>query len=259
MDLSIIIVNYKSQEKVLKCLEALEKAELGDLRYEIIVVDNNSGDDLAEVAAKFPEVKIIKSDKNLGMGGGNNLGAKNSQGKSIFILNPDTAVLGDAIIKLHRHLQDNPAIGIVGPKLLNTDGTLQYSAMRFPKLYTPLLRRTFLGKFFPKHLDNFLMKDFDHAGIREVDWLMGSSLLLRRDIMEKDGYIFDEKFFMYFEDIELCRRVLKKHGFKVVYFPEAVVVHDHGRASAEKPWFIAPFTDMLAREHLKSWFRYFFG
>jgi hypothetical protein len=259
MDLSIIIVNYKSQEKVLKCLAALKKAELGDLQYEIIIVDNNSGDDLAEVAAKFPEVKIIKSEKNLGMGGGNNLGAKHSQGESILILNPDTAVLGDAIVKMHRHLRENPAVGIVGPKLLNTDGTLQYSAMRFPKLHTPILRRTFLGRFFPKHLNNFLMKDFDHASVKEVDWLMGSSLMLRRDILEKDGYIFDEKFFMYFEDIELCRRILKKHGFKVVYFPEAVVIHDHARESADKPWFVAPFADRLAREHLKSWFRYFFG
>jgi hypothetical protein len=103
------------------------------------------------------------------------------------------------------------------------------------------------------------MKDFDHASIREVDWLMGSSLMLRRDILEKDGYIFDEKFFMYFEDIELCRRILKKHGFKVAYFPEAIVIHDHARESADKPWYLAPFADRLAREHLKSWFRYFFG
>jgi len=92
MDLSIIIVNYKSQEKVLKCLESLAKADLGDLQYEIIIVDNNSGDDLAEVAAKFPQVKIIKSEKNLGMGGGNNLGALSAKGEYLFFLNPDTLI-----------------------------------------------------------------------------------------------------------------------------------------------------------------------
>jgi GT2 family glycosyltransferase len=257
MDLSIIIVNYKSQEKVLKCLESIAKAELGDLSYEIIVVDNASGDDLSMIAAAYPEVKIIKSEKNLGMGGGNNFGAKNSQGKFILILNPDTAILDDALVKLHHYLKEHEKIGIVGPKLLNTDGSLQYSCLRFPKIYTPILRRTFFGELAPRQLDYFLMKDFDHASDRSVDWLMGSCLLVRREILEKDGYLFDEKYFMYFEDTDLCRRVRQKHGLDVVYLPEAVVIHDHARQSAEKPWYIAPFVDKLAREHIKSWFRYF--
>jgi hypothetical protein len=259
MDLSIIIVNYQSQEKVLKCLEALKQADLGDLAYETIVVDNAAVGDLAQVAAAFPEVKIIKSEKNLGMGGGNNLGAKNASGKYLLVLNHDTAVKFDAVKKLYQHLEENDKAGIVGPKLLNPDGSLQYSCFRFPKLHTPILRRTFLGNFFPKHLDYFLMKDFDHAATRAVDWLMGSCLMLKREILDKEGKIFDEKYFMYFEDTDLCRRVKDKLGYDVVYHPEAVVVHDHGRGSADKPWYSAPFTDKLAREHLKSWFRYFFG
>jgi GT2 family glycosyltransferase len=121
------------------------------------------------------------------------------------------------------------------------------------------MRRTFFGELAPQHLNDFLMKDYDHAATRIVDWLMGSCFLIRREILEKDGYIFDEKYFMYFEDTDLCRRVKEKHNYQVVYHPEAVVVHDHTRASAEKSWYVAPFTDPLAREHIKSWFRYFVG
>jgi hypothetical protein len=259
MDLSVVIVNHKSQNKVLKCLESLAKADLGDLAREIIVVDNASGEDLSPIAAAYPEIKIIKSEKNLGMGGGNNLGAKNSRGEFILILNPDTEVLDDAILKLYRYLQENQAAGIVGPKLLNPDGSLQYSCLRFPKLHTPILRRTFFGSLAPQHLNDFLMKDYDHATTRVVDWLIGSCFLIRREIMEKDGHIFDEKYFMYFEDTDLCRRVKESHNYQVVYHPEAIVIHEYARSSAEKPWYIAPFVDSLTREHIKSWAKYFFG
>ncbi|HTW96884.1 MAG TPA: glycosyltransferase, partial [Candidatus Methylomirabilis sp.] len=231
----------------------------GDLSREIIVVDNNSGEDLSVLAQTYPEIKIIQSEKNLGMGGGNNLGAKNSTGEFILILNPDTAVENRAIPLLHDYLRKNPSAAIVGPKLLNPDGTLQYSCLRFPKIQTAILRRTFFGELAPRHLDDFLMKDFDHAAIKSVDWLMGSCFLIRREILEKDGYIFDEKYFMYFEDTDLCRRVREKHNYEVVYHPAAVVIHDHTRASAEKPWYIAPFVDPLTREHIKSWAKYFFG
>jgi GT2 family glycosyltransferase len=259
MDLSVIIVNYKSRDKVLNCLEALSRADWGGLTREIIVVDNASGEDLSPLTSAYPELKMIKSEKNLGMGGGNNLGARAACGENILILNPDTAVQDDAIFKLHQYLRENETVGIVGPKLLNPDGSLQYSCRRFPWPHTPLLRRTFLGYLALREMDHFLMKDYDHAAPREVDWLLGSCLLLRREIIEKDGYVFDEKYFMYFEDTDLCRRVSKKYGYPVVYHPAAVVIHDHMRESAEKPWYIAPFTDRLAREHIKSWARYFFG
>jgi GT2 family glycosyltransferase len=257
MNLSIIIVNYKSKDKTAKCLESLEKAEWGGLSYEIIVVDNASGDNLLFLKKAHPEIKIIQSEKNLGMGGGNNLGIKNSSGEFILILNPDTEVKSGAVLKLFNYLKRNESAGIVGPKLLNPDGSLQYSCLRFPKILTPLLRRTFLGKIFYKSLDKFLMKDFNHNETRGVDWLMGSCLLVRRELLDVSGRLFDERFFMYFEDTELCRRA-RRFGWKSVYLPEAEVFHDHARASAEKSWYIAPFVDRLAREHIKSWFKYFF-
>lgn len=258
MDLSIIIVNYKTKDKTLACLQAIEEAGLGALAYEIIVVDNASGDDLSPLAEAYPRARVIQSASNLGMGGGNNLGAREAKGDFILVLNPDTRVRPGAIEALHGFLRARPEVGIAGPKLLNPDGSLQYSCLRFPKLHTPILRRTFLGRFAPAHLDNFLMKDFDHAETREVDWLMGSCLLVRREILDRDGRLFDEKYFMYFEDTDLCRRAQRKHNYKVAYHPAAEVFHDHARESAANPWYRAPLVDPLAREHLKSWFKYFF-
>lgn len=258
MDISVIVVNYKSLDKALKCLDSLKNADWGSFSHETIVVDNASGNgDHKTIASAHPDVKVIVSPKNLGMGGGNNLGAESSSGKYLLILNPDTLIKSDAIPRMAAFLDANPDVGVVGPRLLNSDGTLQYSCLRFPKLHTPILRRTFFGGFAGAHLDEFLMKDYDHKEAREVDWMMGSCLMVRREILEKDGFLFDERFFMYFEDTELCRRVRAKHGLKVVYLPSAAVIHDHARQSAAKPWYIAPFTDSLAREHLKSWIKYF--
>lgn len=258
MDLSIIIVNYKSKDKTARCLESLKKADFGDLSYEVIVVENASGDDLSSLKNIHPEIKIVQSEKNLGMGGGNNLGIANSCGEFILILNPDTAVQSGAILKLFDYIKNHQDVGIVGPKLLNSDGSLQYSCLRFPKIYTPILRRTFFGSLAPRSVNSFLMKEYDHENTREVDWLMGSCFLTRREIFNRDGFLFDERFFMYFEDTDLCRRVWQKHKMKVVYLPEAVVIHDHARQSADKVWYVAPLADRLAREHIKSWIKYFF-
>ncbi|PIT95407.1 hypothetical protein COT98_00050 [Candidatus Falkowbacteria bacterium CG10_big_fil_rev_8_21_14_0_10_39_9] len=252
MDLSIIIVNYKSKLKTAHCLEAIFKSDLKSLKFEVILVDNASGDNLDDMMGGRPELKLIYSSGNLGMGGGNNLGIKEAKGKYVLILNPDTVVYSNAIYILFYYLETHPEVYIVGPKLLNTDGTLQASCSRFPKVYTPILRRTFLGEYFKSNRDSFMMTDFDHADIREVDWLMGSCLLVRHDGWEG----FDERFFMYFEDIDVCRRAWRFQK-KVVYNPRATVIHDHARESAKNPWYIAPFTDKLTREHIKSWIKYF--
>ena len=100
------------------------------------------------------------------------------------------------------------------------------------------------------------MKDFDHKQMKEVDWVMGSCLIVPRSLIDKIGQIFNKRFYMYFEDTDLCRRTWKA-GFKVIYYPEAQVIHDHGRGSAGRPWYLAPFIDKLAREHIKSWIKYF--
>lgn len=255
MDVSVIIVSYQSREKTRQCLLSLRKAELSGISHEIFVVDNTETLDFDETFRReFPEARILASGRNLGMGAGNNLGVREARGTFLLILNPDTIIYPDAVRILFDFMRDRDDVGIAGPKLLNPDKTLQYSCLRFPRLWTPILRRTFLGRFAANHLGRYLMVDFDHESIRDVDWMIGSCLMIRSDFYRNVGG-FDEQFFMYFEDIDLCRRAWRA-GFRVVYCPQAVVVHDHARGSARTHWFIAPFTSLLAREHIKSWIRY---
>jgi GT2 family glycosyltransferase len=259
MDLSIIIVNYKSKKKLLNCLRSIQVANFANLTKEIIVVDNNSGDDLQELQS-WPELKIVFSAVNLGMGGGNNLGIKQAQGEYMLVLNPDTLVQESSISSLLNYYRLHPEIGIIGPKLLYPDNSLQLSCLQFPTFFMPILRRTFLGDYFRSQRDGFTMSGFDHDTIKTVDWLMGSCLLFKKVLNTPDAKqlmpSFDERFFMYFEDIDLCRTI-KNSGLQVVYYPLATVIHDHARQSAKNPWYIAIFKDKLTWIHISSWFKYF--
>ncbi len=260
MDLSIIIVNYKSKQKLETCLDSIFKADTQGLNFEVILVENNSGEDISDLARAHNNVRLLISEKNLGMGGGNNLGIQAAKGEYVLVLNPDTVLKNNALRILIDYLKNNQGVGIIGPKLLNPDNSLQFSCSRFPKVYTPILRRTFLGKYFAIDRDHFQMMDFDHNSIKEVDWLMGSALMFRKQITLSNGKIweprFDELYFMYFEDTDLCRTAWRK-GLKVIYNPEAVMIHDHARQSAKYPWYKAIFIDPLARRHIQSWIKYF--
>jgi len=263
-DLSIIIVNYNTEKKALRCLDSIEKSDLENINYEVIIVDNNSKENLKNFLEKevvAEKVKIIFSKINLGMGGGNNLGIRHANGKLILILNPDTIVKKGALKLLYNFISSREDIGILGPKILNIDLSRQNSCFRFPNIFMPFLRRTFLAKLFSKKLNQYLLKDKNLDKITEVDWLMGSCLLFRRKDVEKlkvkKGEYFDERFFMYFEDIDLCRR-FKEAGFKIIYNPDAEIIHDHTRASYDGKWYLAFFHNKLAREHIKSYFKYFF-
>ena len=260
MDLSIIIVNYKSKKKLLNCLESIYSSDSGGVNYEVILVENNSGDDLSDVLSSKKDIKLILSKRNLGMGGGNNLGVKAASGEYILILNPDTVLKESAIKILLEYIRNNKDVGLVGPKLLYPDGSLQLSCARFPTFFVPILRRTFLGDYFKKTRDHFMMTDFSHDEIREVGWLMGSCLLFKREtsISETEKFypMFDERYFMYFEDIDLARTFVSRNK-KVVYNPSAVVIHNHSRESAKHPWYIALLKDKLTWIHIISWFKYF--
>lgn len=256
MDISIIIVNFNSLTKTLRCIESIKKSDFKSLSYEIIVVDNNSSEaDISVLKNQYPGVTLLKSEINLGMGGGNNFGARQARGEFIVILNPDTYLNDLSLFRLYDYLKNHSEAGLAAPKLLYPDGSLQYTCLRFPKFYLPLIRRTFFGKFAKEKINYFTMSDFDHMSIKEVDWVQGSCFMVKTDLFNKVGG-FDERYFMYFEDTDFCRKIWNE-GYKVIYLPEAVVVHDHSRESAEGKWFLAPFTNRLAREHIKSWIKYF--
>jgi len=254
MDISFVIVNYKSKAFVLNCIKSIEEAVFGDLRYEIIVVDNNSDDTIGQLLYwQHQKTIFIKSEKNLGMGGGNNLGLRRARGKYKVVMNPDTLAFADTFSKLFRFMEENPEIGMVGPKQFHPDRTTQDSCYRWHSLLTPIFRRTFLGGLGDKEIARFLMRDYDKQKPRAVDWLLGSCLFIRSKALTEVG-LFDERFFLYFEDTDLCRRFWDKN-WQVYYYPSASIIHNHNRASARQPWYTF-FMSAASRHHLKSWLRY---
>jgi len=234
MDLSIIIVNYNSSGFLKNCLESLLNSK-DAVEKEIIVIDNaSSNGSINFVKSSFPSVKLIENKKNYGFAKANNIGAMAARSEFMLFLNPDTVIQKYALEKMVNFMEQNAGAGAVGPKLLYPDGSLQCSCRNFYNLRTILLRRTVLGKVFPhsRLLQYHLMSDWNHNQIQEVDWVLTACLMIRREVLEKTGY-FDEKYKMYFEDVDLCYRV-RKAGYKVFYYPDAVVVHHHQRESAKK-------------------------
>jgi hypothetical protein len=276
MDLSIIILNYKQKGLLKQCLKGIIAAQ-PRLEYEIIVVDNDSADgSLAMVKTMFlsqpdlerqlllpiakppaiPPIKTIQSPTNSGFAGGNNLGIKQALGKYVMILNPDVAIVPQALEKMVAFMESQSKVGIIGPRLINPDGSTQYSCRRFPNSLVPFYRRTFFGHFgFAKKItDSYLFKDFDHESNRPVDWLFGACLMIRQSSLSKVG-LFDQRFFMYFEDLDLCRRFWQA-GFEVFYFSGVEMVHYHQQLSAEKGGVLGIFK-RGGRIHAASGIKYF--
>ncbi|MEK7515990.1 MAG: glycosyltransferase family 2 protein [Patescibacteria group bacterium] len=232
-DLSVIILSYRTKNLVKECVKSIRRAA-PQLSYEIIVVDNASGDGVGEMMREqFPDIRFVESAENLGFAGGNNIGLREALGRYRMVLNPDIVVLPGALEKMVAAMDAHPEIGLLGPKLLAPDKSLQYSCYRFPSLLTPFLRRTRLGetRWGAGVVNRYLMADWDHAEMRDVDWLLGAALIVRAEALAHVG-LFDDRFFLYFEDTDWARRFWKA-GYRVVYFPEAELFHFHRRESAE--------------------------
>lgn len=230
-DLSITICSWNTRKDLRDCLKSIE-ACLSEGKIETIVFENASEDESAEmVESEFPWVKLLKSNVNLGFGKGHNLAMEAASGRYFMPLNSDTIIHPNALRALIEFMDQHPEIGIVGPKLLNPDGSLQFSCRRFPTPMAALFRNTPLGKMFPKnkYSREYLMQDWKHDEPREVDWVSGAAICIRRECYQKIGG-FDEQFFMYLEDVDWCKRA-GDAGFKVVYFPGAVITHAIGRST----------------------------
>lgn len=259
MILSIIILNYKTKNLLRLCLKNLLEINI-NFDYEIIVVDNNSQDGSCEMVEEFyPQVKLVKAKHNRGHAIGNNLGIEQAKGKYLLIINTDIIFTDHTDFnKIINFLNINPKIGILGPKLLNGDGTLQNSCYRRYNFFTPLYRRTPLGKmkFAQKDLNRHLMWDFDHQKSMEVEWVLGACMFIRKEFLDKYGN-FDERFFLYFADYELCDRA-KKAGYLIYYFADAKIIHYHKRESAEgSVWGgVGSLLNYTTRIHLHDWIKY---
>jgi N-acetylglucosaminyl-diphospho-decaprenol L-rhamnosyltransferase len=232
-DLSIIVVNWNVRELLRRCLESIAA---GGERWglEVVVVDNASDDGSVEmVRREFPWVRLVASPVNLGFTGGNNLGMADSRGRYLLLLNPDTEIVGDSLSRMLAYMEAHPEVGALGPKLLYPDGSVQSSRRRFPTLKTMFLESTILQQWWPENdtLQRYYILDRPDDVTQEVDWLRGACLLIRRRALEEIGPL-DERFFMYFEELDWCRRC-RQSGWQVVYLPAAEVIHHEGGSSSQ--------------------------
>ncbi len=265
MDLSIIVLNYHTKNLAKELLKNLTQELSLPFEYEIIVVDNDSHDGIEDIIKeKFPlghspsgeaRVKFVQSEKNGGFAYGNNLGIKVASGEYVMIMNPDLAILSDAIEVMYRYMKDHPEVGLGGPRLINADKSVQYSCTRFPDWRLPFYRRTSLAntKAGQKWLDEYLMKDLDHYKNSYVPTLFGACLIFKREALAKVG-LLDERYFMYMEDLDWSRRFWE-NGYKVAYIGQAEIIHLHRRQSAAES---LPKTMMskTARHHIISFVKY---
>lgn len=251
VDLSIIIVNYKSRNFLEPCLASINACPPSVSR-EVIVIDNASYDGSKEmIAAGYPGTIYIQSDANLGFAKANNLAAKTAAGRAFLFLNPDTIVLGTALETLFMGLQADAGAGSAGPVLLNTDMTLQTSCIQsFPTILNQVADSEYLRRAFP----NSGLWGFSHANrggelASEVDVISGACLMVRKEAFEAVGG-FSEDYFMYYEDTDLCYKIRRK-GWRNIFIPSARVVH-HGGGSAKASG--STFSDVMLAE---SMWRYF--
>ncbi len=256
-ELSIIIVHHHTPELLKLCLDSIKKTTVG-LEYEVIVVDSmttRKNSDL--IKEKFPDVIFLPFKENLGYSRGVNVGIEKAKGDYFLILNPDIIVTEDSITAMLDYLKKHDDIGMLGPKMLNFNGSVQKTYFSFYKPLTLLARRSFLGNFgpFKKALDEFLMSDSDPSKIQTPDWIMGSVMMVSRKALDKVG-LMDEGFFMYFEDVDWARRFWHNE-FKVVYYPETVMYHYHQRESKSRLGILDALFNKKTRWHIKSAIRFF--
>lgn len=234
MDLSIIIVNYNSSGVLGNCLRSIYASAI-KIDHEIIVVDNSSTDDmLKELKSEFPGVNLIELPENIGFAAGNNVGIAAARGGTLLLLNPDTIVEKDAIDSLYNRLSPDRSISIIGPKILYTDRSLQsrFIPKKVPTLWYLFCEMFYLDKLFPRSriFNSYFGADFNYEKEQEVGQICGACLMIKKKVIDKTGP-FDEKFFLYFDEADLCLRV-SQAGFKMLYFPKASIVHLEGASSA---------------------------
>lgn len=233
-DLSIIIVSWNSEASLRRCLKSVY-AQTSDISFEVIVVDNASKDKTVQmVMNEFGAAAVIQNDRNRGFAAAVNQGLAVASGTYICLLNPDTEIRDRALEQLVSAMEQNPRIGVAGPHMLNEDGTTQPSVRRFPKLSDQLLIVSKLHLLRPdaKSLSRYLARDVDYSRSQEVEQVMGACFMMRRSVIEQIGAL-DETFFIWFEEVDYCRRVKERTELRVWYIADAHVVHIGGESFAK--------------------------
>jgi hypothetical protein len=220
-DVSVVVVTYDALPWLERCLDSVAE-------YETIVVDNGSTDGTVElVRERYPHVKLIEQS-NVGLAAGWSRGIESVAGRFVMLLNADAWIVGNAAEQLAAFADEHPQAAMVGPKMLNTDGSLQRSVRGFPTLWRLATEYFFLRKLAPTShaLNAFYAGDFDHDETREVEWVMGACLFVRRDAIDAVGPP-DSAFFLFSEETDWCYR-FRQAGWSVVFYPDAQIVHVSG-------------------------------
>lgn len=222
--MTFIIVNYKSERCILNCIASIYDKIGSPTSFEIIVVNNDKEEKLEEASKNYPDVKIVPAGENIGFGAANNLGAELANRKYLVFLNPDVEILSSNVEKILEEFKKNESIGVIGSQLLTPEGKVQkWCAGREINIMD--LVRNNLG--FPKS-----RKIWRSKGKKEADWVAGTALFVPKKLFDEIGG-FDENFFMYFEDIDLCKRV-RNLGKKIIYFPQFCVRHRGGESYQDR-------------------------
>jgi N-acetylglucosaminyl-diphospho-decaprenol L-rhamnosyltransferase len=242
LDLSIVIVSWNVAGLLHDCLQAILAPatepdqsgvlHLGKYSIEVYVVDNASSDDSKEMVREtFPQVRLIVNPTNVGFTKANNVALEICRGRYLLLLNPDTRVVDDALVRMLDYMEAHPDVGVLGPQLRYGGGSLQSSRRRFPTLATAFFESTLLHQWFPTNhwAQAYKMADTPDDLVQDVDWVVGACMLVRAEAVGDVG-LLDERFFMYSEEMDWCRRIVEA-GWRVVYYPEAVVVHYEGRST----------------------------
>ncbi len=225
MLLSIIIVNFNAVKILKNCLDSIQQNTT--VSHEIILIDNHSIDgSVAFIRDNYPKIKFIENQENLGFSRANNQGLEIAQGDYVLFLNNDTELLPDSLERLLQFLQENPEVGAVGPQLLYPDNSFQLSTGLFPSIWNEWKMKNIVKKLDAgdKIFQNELALQFQQQ--QDVDWITGACILTRYDLVTELGG-FDEKMFMFFEDVDLCKRI-QNTGYRIVYFPTAKIIHHQG-------------------------------
>lgn len=250
--LRVCIVSWNAREDLRACLASLPAACADPAAIETVVADNASADGSPEMVEKeFPGVRLVRLATNTGFSGGNNAALENLNADYAFLLNSDATVEPGGIDRLIAFADATPGAGLIGPKVVNPDGSLQFSCRRWPTFAAGMFRNVYLGRLFPgnRPAADYLMQDFDHASVADVDWLSGCALLIRRACLERIGPLDAKTFFMYCEDMDWCLRA-RDDGWRVVYFPGTVVTHKIGASSDNA-------ADRMIFEHSRSMWRFY--
>jgi GT2 family glycosyltransferase len=255
-DLSIIIVSYNTKELLINCLDSIIRFTKG-IEFEVIVVDNASQDDsvreLKRYAKKHPKIRLtmLENSNNLGFAKANNKGVGVSNGRYILFLNSDTVIHDNLLKELTAWMDNHTNVGLVTPSLKNNDGSLQATGGYFPTLIKvflwmfliddiPVLNR-FVKPFHP-HTPDFLGGNKIYLETRELDWITGAFIFARKSALDQAG-LFDEQYFMYVEDVDLCYRV-KKKGWKIIYLPKWQITHFGGASGSSEKTIISEFKEL---------------